>query len=100
MKLVELIKNYIPHLKRVYFWSDGCSAQFRSKFVFRSLLYYPNDLEISWDYGEAHHFKGPHDGIRGTVKRKIYRDVSSMKVVLGNAKEFAEYADEVCDINM
>ena len=56
LKLIEFIKNYIPHLKRVYFWSDGCSGQFRSRFVFRSLLYYPNDLEISWDNGEAHHF--------------------------------------------
>ena len=27
-------------------------------------------MKVFWDYGEAHHFKGPHDGIGGTIKKK------------------------------
>ena len=59
---------------------------------------YPNDLELSWDYGEAHHFKGPHDGIGGTVKRKVYQDVTASKVIIRDAKHFLEIEVECLDI--
>ena len=63
-----------------------------------SLCYYPPDIKVFWDYGEAHHFKGPHNGIGGTIKRKVYRDVSTNKVVTQDAKHFADYAKEVRDV--
>ena len=44
---------------------------------------------LSWDYGEAHHFKGHHDGIGGTVKRKVYQDVTSSHVVIANTEHIA-----------
>ena len=81
-------------------WSDGYASQFRSQFVFKSLLSYDENLKIYWNYGEAHHFKGPHDGIGGTIKRKIYQDVSSNKIVIESAKEFAEYANKVTSIEV
>ena len=59
MKLLEIVGQHIPSLKKAFFWSDGCTAQFCSRFTFCSMTFYPNDLELSWDYGEAHHFKGP-----------------------------------------
>ena len=99
-KLIEFIRAHFPAVDTIYFWSDGCSGQFRSKYVFKSLLSYPADLNISWDYGEAHHFKGPHDGIGGCVKRKVYQDVSAAKVVIQNASHFAEYAKSVCNIHV
>ena len=73
MKLLEIVRQHIPNLKKVFFWSDGCTAQFHSRFAFPSMNFYPNDLELSWDYGEAHHFKGPHDGIGRTVKEKFIK---------------------------
>ena len=99
-KLIEIMRNLIPGLKTVYIWSDGCATQFRSKFVFRSLSFYPSDLKIYWDYGEAHHFKGPRDGIGGTVKRKVYRDVTSGKVIIKDAMNFTEYANKVCKVQV
>ena len=80
-KLLEIVRQHLPSLKKAYFWSDGCTAQFHSRFTFRSMTFYPNDLELSWDYGKAHHFQGPHDGIGGTVKRKVYQDVTASKVI-------------------
>lgn len=78
-KLIEIICTIISGLKTFYFWSDWCASQFRFEFVFCSLCCYPSALKIYWDYGAAHHFKVPpahhfkvpHDGICGTVKRKI-----------------------------
>lgn len=64
--------NLNAELNRFFFWSDGCGSQFRSQFVFQSLCFYPANVNLSWDYGEAHHFKGPHDGIGGSLKQKVY----------------------------
>ena len=76
LKLLEVVQQQLKHIKTVYFWSDGCSSQFCSQYTFWSLCLYPADVKLSWDYGEAHHFKGPHDSIGGCIKRKVYQDVS------------------------
>ena len=86
MKLLEIVRQHIPSLKKGYFWIDGCTAQFRSRFTFRSMTICPNDLELSWDYSEAHHFNNPHGGRGETVKRKVYQDVTASKVIIRDAK--------------
>lgn len=98
--LLEFMIGLFPGVKKVHFWSDGCGSQFRSQYTFRFLCNLPAELEITWNYGEAHHFKGPHDGIGGTVKRKVYADVKSQKVVVQDAKHFAEYAKGACSVNV
>ena len=45
-------------------WSDGCSTQFRSQFIFKLLSSIESLLNIAWCYNERHHGKGPIDGIR------------------------------------
>ena len=84
----------------MYIWSDGCPSQFRLKCVFQSLSFYPSRLKFFWDYGEAHHFKVPHDGIGGTIKRKVYQHVSSGKVIITDAKQFARYANEISTVKV
>ena len=64
------------------------------------MTFYPNDLELSWDYGEVHHFKGPCDGIGGIVKRKVYQDVTASKVTIRDAKHFASYANSILEIQV
>ena len=85
MKLLDYLKSINPKLKTVYFWSDGYASQFRSKYVLRSLSFYSFWLQVFWDYGEAHHFIGPHDGTGGKIKRKVYQHVSSGKVIITDA---------------
>ena len=99
-KVIKYLQSFIPQLNRFFFWSDGCGSQFRSQYVFRSFCFYPGDIMFSWDYGEAHHFKGPHDGTGGTLKQKTYSDVKTNKVVIENAKHFAQYGDKVTSINV
>ena len=41
-----------------------------------------------------------HDGVGGTIKRKVYQDLSSSKFVIKNAKDFAEYAKQVASIKV
>ena len=47
-KLLDIIRNKVPELEVVYFWSDGCASQFRSRFVFKSFLLYPRNLNFFW----------------------------------------------------
>ena len=52
---------------------------------------------LSWEYGEAQHFKDPHDGIGGSSKWKVYQDISSNWIVTTSAKHFPQYANVVCN---
>ena len=100
LKVIEILRVKVKGLKVVYFWSDGCASQFRSRFVFKSIMFYPSDLEICWDYGEVSHFKGPHDGIGGTIKRCVYRAVQQNKVIINTAREFADAANNFTKIEV
>ena len=43
-------------------------------------------------------FQGPTwDGIGGSVKQKVYQDISSNWIVTTSAKHFAQYTNEVCN---
>ena len=55
---------------------------------------------MTLNYGEAHHFKGSHDGIGGAVKCKVFSDVKVSKVVIQNVCHFAEYGNDVCNVNV
>ena len=55
-----------------YIWSDVCTSQFRSRFVFALMTHSNPDCTIQWYYNERHHRKGPMDGVGGTVKNMIF----------------------------
>ena len=78
--------------------SDGCASQFRSRYVFNLLTHIQKEIYIEWHYNEAHHGKGPMDGIGGTVKNLVYRKVFSGDVVINTPKEFADFANGITSI--
>ena len=95
-EVIEYAVNEIDvPITKLFIASDGCSAQFRSKFVFRLLLDMQPDLDIEWHYNEAHHGKGPMDGIGGTIKNVVYRRVMAGDLVINTPEEFATKADEL-----
>ena len=48
---------------------------------------------MSWFYNEAHHGKGPMDGIGGTVKNVVYRQVKSERVTINSVRDFFNAAN-------
>ena len=48
---------------------------------------------MTWCYNEPHHGKSPMDGVRGTIKNKVFRDVKSRKTQITDAESFVKYAD-------
>ena len=95
----ELISIHV-HLQEfpsvdLHIWSDGCSAQFRSKFVFCLTSVFPERFNVTRYYNERHHGKGPMDGIGGCVKNVVYRAVMAGREVITTPKEFAVCADRL-----
>ena len=86
-------------ISTVFIVSDGCASQFRSRFVFSLLAHIQQGIQIQWHYNEAHHGKGPMDGIGGTIKNLIFRRVLSEDVVINTPKEFATFADQISNID-
>ena len=72
--MIECLEEQMPvanQLRRVFVWSDGCASQFRSRYVFALMLHLHPTKELEWNYNEAHHGKGPIDGIGGAIKIKF-----------------------------
>ena len=93
--IFQVLKKYI-----YTFLEDGYSSQFRSQHVFCSFSYFPRNLELTWNYSEAHHFKGCHDSVGGAIKRKVYSDVTAQKLVIQNASHFCSSASNISHVNM
>ena len=66
--IVDELKKLMGELRKVILWSDGCSSQFLSKFIFALLTHFDRNITLQWNYNEAHHGKGPMDGFGGTIK--------------------------------
>ena len=65
--IVDELKKLMDALRKVIMWSEGCSSQFRSKFVFALLTHFDRNIALQSNYNEAHHGKGLMDGVGGTT---------------------------------
>ena len=97
--ILNKLKEKVSSLRKVTFWSDGCSSQFKSRHFIPDLLLtdLDPDIELEWNYFESNHGKGVINGTDGCVKQNIFKHVKSFKVVLSNAEEFASYANKVVE---
>ena len=69
-------------------WSDGCASQ-----LFQILANYRSNLIIEYHNNKAHHDKDPLDGIGGTIKSVVFRQMESGKVITNSPKEFCDAAN-------
>ena len=86
-------------ITKIFIVSDGCAAQFRSRYVFMVPTMLKPELSLEWHYNEAHYGKGPMDGVAGTVRNMVYRRVLAGDIVIDNPKQFANFAHEVCRVD-
>ena len=93
IKVLEEVTNEMLAVIKVYLWSEGCAAQFCSRFVFHLILGMDEKYDITRCCNELHYGKGPRDGIGGTVKISVFLDLKSRKVQITSAEFFASYAD-------
>lgn len=72
-KLINFIKqDFMPSLKKVYYFSDGSAVQYKNRKNFSNLCHHTEDfdgVEAEWHFYATSHGKGVCDGVGGTVKR-------------------------------
>ena len=89
------MEEKIKPIKKVIVWSDGMAAQFRSRLVFMLLSTIDDAIDLEWQYIEAHHGKGPMDGVGGTVKTLVFRAVKSGKISVRDPEEFVKDVNDI-----
>ena len=73
--LIEFLTKTIEKPKKMFYFSDGCAAQYKNRKNFINLCHHKDDFGIAaeWHFFAASHGKGPCDGVGGTVKRLAAR---------------------------
>ena len=69
------MKEKMPHITKVYYFSDGCGGQYKNfkNFVNLCLHYEDFAMDAEWIFFATSHGKSPCDGVGGTVKRTTAR---------------------------
>ena len=98
LKVIDEVKSQYPRFNdfekfSIHLRSDGCTFQFRFRFVFHFTVFFPEFYQVVRYYNECHHGKGPMDGVGGCVKNMVFRGVFSEKVVIHTPEDFSRYAD-------
>ena len=81
-------------VKKLIVCSDRYASQFGSRFVFKLLSSYRPEVLLEWNFDEAHHGKGPMEGIGGTIRKVVVRQIKSRKVVINSPIVFCEAANK------
>ncbi|XP_071479520.1 uncharacterized protein [Diadema antillarum] len=94
--LIPRVKKVIPDVKRIHYWTDSPTAQYRNKTIFSLVSDHHKLFGVfaSWNYFEAGHSKGPCDGIGGTVKRLADDAVKRQSAVIQDANDFYAWASQ------
>lgn len=69
------MKKVLPEVKKIVYFSDGASSQYKNKKNFINLCQHENDFGLiaEWNFFASSHGKNSCDGIGGTTKREVTR---------------------------
>lgn len=83
-------------LKKVYYWTDGPSSQYRNKTAFYLISNHKEVFgsDADWNYFESGHGKGACDGVGGTAKRMADQSIKQGKVSIQDASDFHHWGQE------
>ena len=70
------LKGRNIHMYRHWIWSEGCAGQLKNACIFQWLCSLHKNYKVPdmWNYFEAGHGKGEHDGVRSCVKIALRRE--------------------------
>lgn len=72
---MEHIKFTLPHIRKILYFSDGCSGQYKNRKNLFNLCQHKKEfgIDAEWIFFATSHGKSSCDGIGGTVKRVTAR---------------------------
>ncbi|KAJ6655379.1 hypothetical protein lerEdw1_005437 [Lerista edwardsae] len=73
--LIKEVKKALPKVKKMIYFSDGASSQYKNKKNFINMCQHENDFGLiaEWNFFATSHGKNSCDGIDGTTKREVTR---------------------------
>ena len=92
--LIGHLKSKHPNIEQMEVFSDGPCSQFKQWYLFSNLhlLEQEYKIKLRWNFFATYHGKGVVDGIGGTIKRTVWRNVKAGKVFVATAQEYADVA--------
>lgn len=75
-KLISYLSSKFQKFpQKIFYFSDGSSAQYKNKKNFLNLCFHEIDFKVKaeWHFSATSHGKGPCDGVGGSVKRLAAR---------------------------
>ena len=95
-KLVPLLKEVVPNLEMMHYWTDSLTSQYRNCTIFKIISCHKEYFSItaSWNFMEAGHGKYLCDLIGGVAIRKAGQAVKNEKYVIQDAIDFFEWAKQ------
>ena len=86
----KILEAQPENVKLVSVWSDGPASQFKNLYVAAAIpvLEKKHAVKVEWNFFCTSHGKGPVDGIGGSVKRYVWKNVRSRKTILTDAASF------------
>ena len=93
-EIMPHLKGLVPDLKKIHYWSDSPSSQYRNRFIFDMVANHKelHGVDARWNFFESGHGKGPCDGLGGTCKRMADNAVNSGKCLIQDTLSFHEWA--------
>ena len=71
--LILYVKECHPNIKKIHYFTDGSSAQYKNRYNFSNICKHKQDFELDceWHFFATSHGKSSCDGIGGTIKRSV-----------------------------
>ena len=93
-ELIPQIQKLKPEVKRIHYWTDSPTSQYRNRYIFQVVASHEETYNITaqWNYFEAGHGKGPCDGLGGTVKRMADEAIRQGKSIIQDARDFYRWS--------
>ena len=76
-KVISYIKDNLHAITKVLYFSDGAASQYKNFKNFVNLCYHEINcgIQAQWHFFATSHGKSPCDGIGGTTKRLVAREI-------------------------
>ena len=97
--LLQRIVQKYQTVTLINVYTDGPSSQFKQRYLFSNLSAWESEfsIKIIWNFFATSHGKGAVDGIGGTVKRSVWRNVRITAVAPVDAESYAKLANELIE---
>ena len=97
--ILNHLKNVLNvHVKFIDFFSDGAAQHFKQKFTMFSMTCLMDEgVKANWHFFATSHGKGAVDGVGGSVKRIVSREMKANRININNPLSYFKCAESKCD---